>query len=185
MYKWGPLILNLWSLQNLKLIHRARLWLINAFIWMPDFIKTSTLVCRGRWRLAVIVSQRHGEQMDSVSHLSAAIASFPCATRWVVMTTKSSYSELSIVCSAQTTDWSTSPPTHTLSFIPHPPCESRSFCPAAASTPDVWHAQPSEDPALTVAVAPYVKVMTCIYNVQSPNHSQGLCRERPPLWFSV
>lgn len=110
------MILNLWSLQNLKLIHRAGLWPLNAFIWMPDFIKTSTSVCRGRWQLAVIVSQQQGEQMDSVSHLSTAIASFPCATRWVVMTTKSSYSELSIVCSAQTTDWSTSPHTHTLFY---------------------------------------------------------------------
>lgn len=76
-------------------------------------------------------------------------------------------------------------PPHAYSFIPHPSCESRSFCPAAASTPDMWHVQPSEDPALTVAVAPCVKVMTCIYNIRSPNHSQGLWREQPPLWFSV
>lgn len=74
-------------------------------------------------------------------------------------------------------------PTPILSFIPHPSCESRSFCPAAASAPDMWHVQPSEDPALTVAVAPCVKVMTCIYNIRSPNHSQGLWREQPPLWF--
>lgn len=56
---------------------------------------------------------KHVEQMDSVSHLSAAVASSPCATRRVVMTTESSYREPSIARSALTTDW-TARPTHPL-----------------------------------------------------------------------